>query len=55
MIVGFTVGFFVGGIGGVFCTALVVSWKKHDEHISSLKGGIINDASRNEKESTWPD
>lgn len=53
--IGSIIGFVIGGICGVFCTALVVSWKKHDEHISSLEGGIINDASRNEKESTWPD
>ena len=33
MIAGIIIGFAVGSICGVFCTALVVSWKKHDEHI----------------------
>ena len=49
------IAFVVGGIFGVFTTALVVGFKKHDEHISSLKGGAVNDSPRNEKESPWSD
>ena len=49
------IGFVLGGICGIFCTALVISWKKHDDHISSLLGGGINDTSRNEKESPRSD
>lgn len=55
MTVGLIIGFFIGGICGVFLTSLLISWKKHDEHICSLKGGVVNDVTGNEEESPRSD
>lgn len=49
------IGFVIGGVCGVFATALIKSGKKYDEHIRSLKGGVVNDVGRNEKESSRSD
>ena len=49
------IGFAIGGVCGVFAASLIKSGKKYDEHIHSLKGGVVNDVARNEKESPRSD